>query len=527
MNSYLQQVSFAGRQAVSAKNWSQVKACARDILNRDRDSSEGNFLLGLAEKAANRNEQAVRAFSRAISLDEGRYDAAVELAGQYLLSFRYAEATTLIEQYESHLINSPLYLDMAGTIYVNTGQPEKGWPLYQRASELQPDVNSLQANFATCSVYVGKIELARTIYAQLLAKFPDHQRNHYELSRLGRVTDSTHIDQMKAMLLSTNPAPEKNIYAYYALGKELEDLEQWDESFEFYKKAGDAAASIGNYEVGVDVSLIDKVIQVCNEDWLAGAPNEEATYQSSKTPVFVVGLPRSGTTLIERILSSHSKVESVGESYFMQVVLKQESRVKSAESMNPEVIVAAAKKDIRRIASAYMDAIAYKFGDKPYFVEKFPENFLYLGFIAKAFPHCRIVYLNRNPLDSCFAMFKQSFFRYAYRLDDLGPYYVAYDRLRQHWRESLDDRLIEVNYEEMVTDQDAQTRKLLSGLGLDFEGECLKFEHNETASNTASTVQIREKIHTRSLYRWKRYEKHLQALKNYLEFAGINIGEHL
>lgn len=507
------------------KNWPQVKACARDILNRSRDSAEGYFLLGLAEKASNRQEQTIRAFSRAISLDGDRYDAAVELAGQYVQQFRYGEASSLIQQYESHLSNSPLYLDMAATIYMNTGLPEKGWPLYQRANELQPGVDSLQANFAMCSVYVGKIDLAIEIYSELLKKSPGHQRNHYELSRLRRATDSAHIEQMKSLLHSTKLQPEKNIYAYYALGKELEDLEQWDESFEFYKKAGDAAAAIANYDVSSDVELIDQVIDVCDQAWLASRPNVDAA-DNDKTPIFVVGLPRSGTTLTERILSSHSKVRSVGETFFIQVALNKESHIKSAESMTPDIISAAAKQDVRRIAVAYLEAIAYKLGDHPIFVEKFPENFLYLGFIAKAFPHCRIVYLNRNPMDSCFAMFKQSFFRYAYTLDDLGRYYVAYQRLREHWRELLQGRLIEVNYEEIVTDQVAQTRRLLSELGLEFEASCLKFEQNETASNTASSVQIREKIHTRSLHRWRHYEAHLHGLKDHLENAGIILAEH-
>jgi hypothetical protein len=124
-------------------------------------------------------------------------------------------------------------------------------------------------------------------------------------------------------------------------------------------------------------------------------------------------------------------------------------------------------------------------------------------------------------MDACFAMYKQSFFRFAYTLDDLGRYYVAYNRLLNHWRETLKDRLIEVEYESLVADQEGQTRTLLEDLGLDFEDACLNFDQNITASNTASTVQVREKIHTRSVDRWKHFAKHLQPLKHHLENAGI------
>ena len=124
-------------------------------------------------------------------------------------------------------------------------------------------------------------------------------------------------------------------------------------------------------------------------------------------------------------------------------------------------------------------------------------------------------------MDACFAMYKQSFFRYAYTLDDLGPYYVAHDRLRNHWREVLEDRMIEMEYEALVADQEGQTRRLLDRLGLQFEETCLNFDQNITASNTASAVQVREKMHSRSVNRWQHFAKGLQPLKTYLENAGI------
>lgn len=523
MNDYLQQVSLSARQAVQAKDWARVHACAKEILKQHGSSAEGHFLVGLVEKAANRPARAIKAFAKAIGLDDKRYDAAVELAGQYLRSQQFGEAAALLERFESQMQNSPRYLDMAGTIYTNAGLPEKGWPLYKKANELQPEVDSLQANLAACSVYVGRIDDARDIYRQLLQKHPNHQRNHYELSRLGVATDTKHVEQMRAILESTTLKPDQNIYLYYAIGKELEDLGQWDEAFRYYKLAGDAAAGVANYDVQTDLALIDKIIEVCNADWLADRPNDTAAHAWGKTPIFVVGLPRTGTTLTERILSCHSKIGSAGESYVMQIVLSRQSGVKTAEPMNPAIIEAAAQKDIGRIAEAYMEAIAYKLGDRPFFIEKFPENFLYLGFIAKAFPQARIVHLNRNTMDTCFAMYKQSFFRYAYSLDDLGPYYVAHTRLHQHWRRILKDRLVEVAYENLVSDQEGQTRRLIEEIGLDFEEACLNFEQNKASSNTASTVQIREKIHSRSVDRWKCFDEHLQPLKKHLVNAGIEV----
>jgi tetratricopeptide (TPR) repeat protein len=412
---------------------------------------------------------------------------------------------------------------MAGTVYAHIGMPERAWPLYQRANELQPDVALFQANLAACGVYLGKIKEAKAVYQALLERVPTHQRNHYQLARLEPAQDATHVEQMNAVLGSTNLPPDKNIFLYYAIGKELEDLGQWEEAFRYYKLAGDAVTSVANYDVAADLELIDKIIEVCDADWLAARPSLTPTDVAHKTPIFIVGLPRTGTTLTERILASHSRVESVGESQFLQMTLRSISGVESVDNMNPAMLEAAAQRDIGLIAKGYLDAVAYRLGDRPLFIEKLPENFLYLGFIAKAWPDAGIVYLRRHPMDTCFAMYKQSFFRFAYTLDNLGRYYVGHDRLLKHWRKLLGDRLIEIEYESLVADQEGQTRMLLSRLGLDFEPACLEFEKNESASATASSVQVREKIHARSVNRWKHFAKELDPLRQMLERGGIAI----
>ena len=417
------------------------------------------------EKAAQRPRSAEAAFARALELDASRYDAAVELASLYSMSHRHAEALVLLERYEARLDNSPRYLDVAGLAYSVLGFHERAWRLHRRANELQPGVPLLQANLAACSVYLGKIEEARALYRGLLERTPNHQRNHYHLARLERARDTTHVEQMQRVLSSTRLPPDKNIFLYYALGKELEDLEQWEEAFRYYKLAGDAASSVARYDVAEDIALIDKVIEVCDAQWLARGPEAVPTDVAGKTPIFIVGLPRTGTTLTERILASHSQIESMGETLFMQMTLRQVSGVQGADSMTPAMIEAAAKQDIGLIAQGYLEAVRYRLGDKPMFIEKLPFNFLYLGFIAKAFPHARLVHQRRDPMDSCFAMYKQSFFSYAYTLENVGRYYVAHERLARHWRGLLGGRLIEVDYEEMVADQEGQTRGCWSGSG--------------------------------------------------------------
>lgn len=523
MNQTLKQLSATARSAVQSRDWAKVRACASEILRQDRKSPEGHFLAGLVEKAARRPVAAAEAFAKALELDAGRYDAAIELASQFGVTHRYAEALDLLRRYESHLGNSPHYLNVAGLTYTSLGLHEQAWTVHQRANRLQPGVPMLQANLAACGVYLGKIEESRALYQSLLQRAPTHQRNHYELSQLERATDVSHIEQMKEVLRATNMTPNKNIFLYYAIGKELEDLGQWAEAFRYYKMAGDAVTSVANYDVAADLELINTIIEVCDADWLAQGPESVPTDIVGKTPIFIVGLPRTGTTLTERIVASHSRVESIGETQFMQRVLRQVSGVESTGDLSPAVIEGAAKQDINLVANGYLNAVHYKLGDRPLFAEKLPENFLYLGFIAKAYPEARLIYLRRNPMDACFAMYKQSFFKFAYTLENLGRYYVAHNRLLRHWRQVLGDRLIEVGYEALVADQERQTRRLLTRLGLDFEQACLNFDQNTTAIATASSVQVREKIHTRSVNRWRHFENELQPLKDFLEGSGVVI----
>ena len=315
---------------------------------------------------------------------------------------------------------------------------------------------------------------------------------------------------------------------YYAIGKELEDLEEWEEAFEYFKKAGDAVASVAGYDIDADIELIDKTIEVCTADWMQSAAITPEKSLTSKTPVFIVGLPRTGTTLTDRIIASHSQVQSVGETQFMQMVLRRESGIESDEKITPAMIEACAKLDIDIIGKGYLDMLDYRLGDEPMFVDKLPFNILYLGFICKAFPNARIIRMKRNPMDSCFSMYKQVFtwaYKFSYTLEGLGRFYVAHQRLVNHWRETMQDRFIEVEYEALVADQETQTRLLLDKLGLDFEEACLNFDKNKTASATASSVQVRQKIYTGSVNRWKRYEKQLQPLREYLEKAGVAVDD--
>lgn len=522
MRDNLSHFSQQARLLVQKRDWGNVYSIAQKIIAFDNNEPEGYFLTGLAHKAASRIDLAIDAFTQALTLSPQRYDAAIELAQLYLMLLRHSEAYNLLNHHEPQLFNSPLYLDMAANTFSGLGLHTRAWPLYQKANQLQPNIDMFRANLAACGVLLGHVKEAKDIYLSLSNKYPQLQKNHYELSKLEPVKDAKHVQQMQEILRGNKSSPDKNIFMYYALGKELEDLGRWKESFEYYKNAGKAVLSVANYDVADEIRVIESITKTCHSDWLSTGVSSKTLKSKVNTPVFIVGLPRTGTTLVERILSSHSQVESADETFFMQLAIRHVSGAGGIHEVDESIIENASRKDINIIAQHYMTSVEYRLSGQSMFIDKYPYNFLYLGFIAKAFPDARIIYLKRNPMDACFAMFKQSFFKFAYSLEDLGRYYVAQDKLRQHWQSVLGKRIIEVDYESLVTKQEDNTKYLLDKLGLKFEQACIEFEKNTTSSATASTLQVREKIHTRSVNKWKYFSDELEPLRKYLNQAGIN-----
>jgi tetratricopeptide (TPR) repeat protein len=527
-------LSDRGRAAARTRDWATVRACAAALLQVNSEDPEGHFLAGLAARGLGDPGAAAAAFGQAIASDPARYDAAIELAEQQRALGRHADALKLLDRYQARLVNSPMYLDLAGMVYSRLGLPERAAPLLEAANRLQPGVERLQANLAECWVYLGRLEEAAAICSALLERFPQHQRYHYQLANLRRARDDAHLKQMQAALAASPGPPARNIFLYYAIGKALEDLERWDEAFAHYKLGGDAAKAAAGYRVEPDLALIERVIETCDRAWLEAGPTVDPTAKPAvkpadspagttptPTPIFIVGLPRTGTTLAERILSSHSQVESAGESFYLQMALQQVAGAEPGGLPTPATLTAAARCPPAELAHRYLEAISIRLRGKPYFIEKLPENFLYLGFIARAFPDARLLYLRRHPMDACFALYKQSYFRYAYTLDDLGRYYLAHDRLLRHWRAVLGERLVELDYEALVSRPETEIPALLERLGLAFEPACMEFERNRSAVVTASAAQVREGMHTRSVGKWRRFTTQLEPLRARLAGAGI------
>ena len=511
------------RAAAGGGDWPATRRYAAKLIAASPASAEGHFLAGLAASRMRDNDVAARELSRALSLDDRRYDAAVELAAVYRQRQQPARAFGLLECHASALGNSPRYLDQAAGVYIELGYSDKALPLLRRAVELQPEIVRFREHLAACLVDNGQLDEARGLYRELLDENPSHQRNHYQLTRLTKSGDTSHVDEMRRLLDRSGQPDSRNIFLFYAIATEYERLERWNEAFEFYERAGKAVASVARYDVAVDVDLIDTIIATCDQRWMSAATQEPDRAKLGAAPLFVIGLPRSGTTLTERILASHSRVDSVGETRYLEASVRREAGLTGPRPLNARGFVNACAGDVTEIAERYVDAVAYRTGNSEWFIDKYPENIFHAGFAARAFPDARFVLQERGAMDTCFALFKQPYFRYAFTLPDLASFYIAHWRLAEHWRALLGERLVSVRYEDMVGDQEGTTRSLLERLGLRFEPACLSFEVNPDASATASNIEIRERIHSRSVGRWRKVARHLEPLRERLAAAGIDV----
>lgn len=466
---------------------------------------------------------ALRHLQTAVSLNETRADYAAQL-GRALSSVRMMrEAVEVANLAVSLTPADAVTCNTLGVIFSQANEHAKAIRMFRQAVELLPAAANFRFNLATSLTFSGETPAAEQQYEACIASDPTYWKAHLALAQLRKHgSDDNHLKRLQDLLLAHEPDREAGLYLHLAMAKELEDLGQWSRSFE-HLVAGKSAGSPQSYSSERDARLFD-ALQAAFAEVIP-----QGTGYGSSEPIFVIGMPRSGTTLVDRILSSHSSVQSAGELPNFGEVVKRVSGSRSPLLLDAETISKARDLDWRQLGEAYVASTRPATGRTPHFIDKLPQNFLYAGHIARALPNARIICLRRDPMDTCLSNFRQLFtqtspyYDYSFDLLDTGRYYAMFARLMQHWRRVLPGRILEVDYEGIVDEQEESTRRLLEFCGLPWEDACLRFEDNEAPVSTASAVQVREPIYRTALQRWRRYEAQLGGLRELLESEGIAV----
>jgi hypothetical protein len=312
-------------------------------------------------------------------------------------------------------------------------------------------------------------------------------------------------------------ADEPKINFFLALGKHYENEMDYDRAFEHYRRGNDLRRAHEMYDPVQTQVVHDRILEVFDREFLE---QREGWGDPDPGPILIVGLPRSGSTLIEQILASHSMVEGTMELPDLSRLTAELSKRSPGRTEYPEAVKNLDQEAVRSMGQSYLKSTMRYRTDKAYFIDKMPNNFPSIGFLHLILPNARVIDARRHPLDSCLGSYKQLFFKgqsFTYEQFELGHYYLQYRRMMDHWREVLPGKVLDVHYEQMVGDQENQTRRLLDYCGLPWEDRCLRFYETERAINTASSEQVRQPIYKGALNFWRNYESHLGELIETLE----------
>ena len=449
------------------------------------------------------------------AVDRARDDAALRIRqGQCLARLgRRSEALAAAAAAESLPRPTAALEDGLGTLYTHCDEPSRALAHHLQAVAMAPTVPDYRYNLATVQRMVGDLGSAEDSLDQVIAAAPRDFAAYLTRADLRRQTpERNHVAALQACLAAAGLDRAAEITLRFSLAKELEDLGRYAESFAQTQRGCALQRAASDYDVGADVATMARI--VARHD--AGALDSGPRGYPTDEPIFVIGLPRSGTTLVESILAAHGDVQAPGELQAFPQACVEAVRALTGGSVGKQAFVdCALEVDPAQLGRRYLEATRPQTGLRPHFVDKLPLNYLYAGLIHRALPGARIVALERDPMDCCYAMYKTLFtgaYPFSYDLDDLGRYFLAWQRLMQHWRDVLGDALLVVRYEELVADQEGVSRRLLAHCDLAWDSDCLDFHLRRSAVASASAAQVRRPLYATSVGLWRRYEQELAPL---------------
>ena len=513
------------RVALGRGDLPAAAAAAQALAEAQPERSTGYFLLAMVAAEAGQVARAVVLLEAAVTRGPEAEHLA-QLARLLVLLRRDGAAADAARQALALHPADALTLDTIGCVLARLGDHEASLAPFDAAVAAEPDNLAFRYNLAAASGFTGRVDAARAQYERILQADPGDARVHYALAILSRQTaQANHVPRLKAALAKVR-RPADALRIRYALAKELEDLSE-PEAFEHLATANAEHKRSIRYDFAQDAAIFDAIEALFGGEGGAlagGAGNPDPA------PIFVVGMPRTGTTLVDRILSSHPQVRSAGELQAMPLAVKQLAGTPSRTVIDPGTIAASANVDPRAIGDAYLARAAHHLaGDTPHFTDKLPANFLYIGHIARALPNARIVCLRRNPMDTVWSNIKNLFasqsayYAYSYDLMDTARYYLRFARLMALWNDVLPGRVLQLSYERLVSEQEEQTRRLLSHCGLTWDEACLAFHENSAAVATPSAAQVRRPLNADGIGKWRTHEAKLRPVADWLAAQGITI----
>jgi Tfp pilus assembly protein PilF len=504
------------------------------ILRLDPAHADAWFLCGVIAAGNRQHAKSVEILNRAIALAPENAEYRAELAKQLIALHQTAEALAAAKSAIVLEPNEAPVLNTLGTVFSHAGEHGLAVSTYDRAAKLLADGRhaarglapewqaELYYNLGTSLNFAGRPEEAETAFETAITLQPDFCRAHFALSQLQPATpEHNHLPRLRS-LIKGGLDPVERLHVGHALARELEDLGQYAEALRNLHWAKEAMAKQVDYRPDQDGALFDAVASGFGKSMFEKAiPGCD-----SAEPIFLVGMPRTGTTLVERILAGHSKVFAAGELQALPLQVKRMTGTAGPDVLDAATLEQSTRLDTAELGRRYLESTRPRTGRTPHFIDKLPLNFFYLGLIHLALPKARLICLRRDPMDTCLSNYRQLFatnfkhYHYSYDLMDCGRYYLRFDRLMRHWREMMPGVVHEVHYEDLVANPDRAARDLMAYCCLPWEAQCLDFHKLGGSVATPSASQVRLPIYRHAVDRWRRYGDELQPLYELLSSAG-------
>lgn len=503
----------------SDADWTPAENIVRAFLMKQGHHVEAMRLLariGLARGVVDDAELLLEAvLDLAPDYQAARYDYAMALLERH----KYQRSREELERLLTADPTNRKYKTTYATACVGVGEHERALELYRQLLENAPAAADLHLSVAHCLKTLGRTDEAVTAYRAAARARPDFGDAYWSLANLKtyRFTDAEITVMRQGVTRVSTPLVDR-YHLCFALGKGYEDRGDFEQSFAFYQQGNALKKSEISYDPGVIERNTERQIAVCTAEFFS---KRRGVGCERPDPIFIVGLPRSGSTLLEQILASHSQVEGTQELADIQrMALEFQGRdPETSAPRYPQILRTLQAADFRTLGEKYLsDTQIYRSG-KAFFIDKMPNNFRHLGLIHLILPNAKIIDARREPMACCFSNLKQLFAsgqEFTYSIEDIARYYRTYLALMRHWDEVLPGRILRVQHEEVVDDLEGNVRKILDFCGLDFEPSCLEFHKTARSVRTASSEQVRQPIFREGLDQWQRFAPWLEPLKQAL-----------
>ncbi len=510
---HLESINNLGAVLTEKECPEQSVSLIQQALNINPDYADAHHNMAIAQLMLEQEDEAEKSFNRELQLQPHKASPYLGLGQLYLSKKQLVEAESMAKKALEINAEDAKTHCLLGDIHTQSGFPEQAEADYAHALDIEPDLEGAYLGLGHLQMEQGNMDAAKTSFLHALHINPDSMGAKLSLVQVGKVKED---DEHMASLIEEGKDLDKMLETkalslHFALGKCFDDIKQYDEAFPHFLKGNQLRRKRLSYSSDAHSQYVDRIQHFFSAENIEQLRSEAC---SSDLPIFVLGMPRSGTTLTEQIIVSHPDVHGAGE---LPDLLDIANHPKGMGGEYPDNLEHITQVELKLLGEQYIKGLKARSPESKHITDKMPANFLCLGLIHLILPQAKIIHVRRNPVDTCLSNFTKLFGHkaqpHSYDLKEMGRYYRDYARLMEHWRKVLpQDAFYEVQYEDLVMNKEEETRNLISYCGLTWDDACLDSHKTERIVRTASISQVRQPIYTSSVERWRKYETYLTPL---------------